>query len=128
MNKTRILQEILNQRIMVLDGAMGTMTQRLGLQELDYRGGRFKDHPVDLKGNTDILSLTQAEEIATIHRQYFHAGADIIETNTFNANALSQKDYQLSDTVYEMNFRSAQLARQVTDEFGRWHRARNTGP
>jgi 5-methyltetrahydrofolate--homocysteine methyltransferase len=124
MTKKRILQDILKQRIMVLDGAMGTMTQQLGLQEMDYRGERFKDHPIDLKGNIDLLSITQPEEIATIHRQYFHAGADIIETNTFSANGLSQKDYQLSGAVYEMNFRSALLAREVADEFTRLYPAK----
>jgi 5-methyltetrahydrofolate--homocysteine methyltransferase len=117
MDKIKILEEILNQRIMILDGAMGTMIQRLKLTEKDYRAERFRNHPVDLKGNNDLLSLTQPEEIATIHRQYYHAGADIVQTNTFNANGLSQRDYQLSDQVYEMNFISAQLARQVADEF-----------
>ena len=119
MDKEKILGQILNQRIMVLDGAMGTMIQRLKLSEQDYRGERFKNHPIDLQGNNDLLSLTQPEEIASIHRQYYHAGADIVETNTFNANGLSQRDYQLSDRVYEMNFLSAQLARQVADEFSK---------
>ena len=117
MSKKESIKEILSRRIMVLDGAMGTMIQRLGLEEKDYRSERFKDHPIDLKGNNDLLSITQPEEIATIHRLYFHAGADIVETNTFNANGLSQKDYQLNALVYEMNFMAAHLARQVADEF-----------
>ncbi len=86
------LNKILNERILVLDGAMGTMIQRYNLSEDDFRGKRFKDHPHDLKGNNDLLSLTQPEMIKEIHRAYFNAGADIVETNTFNGTSISQAD------------------------------------
>ncbi len=109
--------EILRDRILVLDGAMGTLIQSHQLGEMDYRGDQFRHHPVDLKGNNDILSLTQPEIIQSIHRQYLEAGADIIETNTFNATAISQHDYQLEDKAYEINLESARLARDAADEF-----------
>ncbi len=105
----------LKQRILVLDGAMGTMIQKYQLSEAQYRGERFAGHPSSLKGNNDLLSLTQPQVIAEIHQQYLAAGADIIETNTFNANAISQLDYDLADLAYELNLASAQLARQVAD-------------
>lgn len=113
---TSILSQLLAQRILVIDGAMGTMIQRHRLSESDYRGKKFANHAVDLKGNNDILSLTQPQIIAGIHQEYLAAGADIIETNTFNANAVSQADYHLEAEVYAMNFASAQLARCVADE------------
>ena len=99
---------------MVMDGAMGTMIQRYGLTESQYRGDQFHDHHIDLKGNNDILSLTQPDIIREIHRQYLDAGADFIETNTFNANGLSQADYATQELVYEMNFASAKIAKELT--------------
>ncbi len=111
------LQTLLQQRLLVLDGAMGTMIQRHGLQEADYRGERFKDHPHDLKGNNDLLVLTQPDIIGGIHREYLEAGADILETCTFNSTAVSQADYNLTEIVYELNFEGAALARKLCDEF-----------
>ena len=96
------LAEILKQQILVLDGAMGTEIQSRGLSENDYRGDKFVYHPVDLFGNNDLLSLTKPEVITDIHYKYLAAGANIIETNTFNANAVSQADYDLVDIVYDM--------------------------
>jgi 5-methyltetrahydrofolate--homocysteine methyltransferase len=111
------IEKQLQQRILVFDGAMGTMIQRYELDESAYRGDRFKDSKTDLKGNNDLLSLTQPGTISEIHQNFLQAGADIIETNTFNANGLSQSDYGLQDLVYEMNVQSAQLARTVVDQF-----------
>ena len=108
---------LLAQRILILDGAMGTMVQQHHLQEADYRGSRFADHRSDLKGDNDLLVLTQPELIADIHRAYLDAGADIIETNTFNATRVSQADYALSDIAYELNEAGARLARTLCDEF-----------
>ncbi|MCC5918573.1 MAG: methionine synthase [Cryomorphaceae bacterium] len=105
------------KRILVLDGAMGTMIQRHKLEESDYRGERFANHADSLKGNNDLLSITQPEIIAEIHRQYFAAGADIAETNTFNGTSIAQADYHLEHLVYELNYASAQIARKVADEF-----------
>lgn len=107
------LASLLQQRILVLDGAMGTMIQQQQLSEEDFRGRLFRNHPQPLKGCNDLLCLTQPEVIASIHRQYLLAGADIIETNTFNANAVSLADYGLQHLAYEMNVASAQLARQA---------------
>jgi 5-methyltetrahydrofolate--homocysteine methyltransferase len=107
----------LEQRILVLDGAMGTMIQRFGLDEADYRGERFANYSSNLKGNNDLLSLTKPEIISSIHEQYLEAGADIIETNTFNANRISMGDYQMEDLAYEMNLASAKLARKAADKF-----------
>ena len=103
------------QRILILDGAMGTMIQRYKLDEAGYRGTRFKDHPRDLKGNNDLLVLTQPKIIAEIHDAYLEAGADIVETNTFNAQAISQSDYGLEDIALEMNVAAAKLAREAAD-------------
>jgi len=111
-----ILQEI-NKRILILDGAMGTMLQRYNFSEEDFRGERFANFPHSLKGNNDLLSLTQPEAIASIHAQYFEAGADIVETNTFSGTTIGMADYHLEDLVYELNFESAKIARQVADEF-----------
>jgi 5-methyltetrahydrofolate--homocysteine methyltransferase len=111
------IQEILQNRILVLDGAMGTMIQRYTLSEDDFRGERFKDHRYSLKGNNDVLSLTRPDIIEAIHRQYLEAGADIIETNTFSATVIAQADYHLEDAVYDINFESARIARTVADEF-----------
>ena len=109
------LREILSRRIAVLDGAMGTMVQRHALDEADFRGTRFADHPCDVKGNNDLLSLTQPDLIAGIHQAYLEAGADIIETNTFNANAISMTDYQLEDVAYELNLAGATVARRAVE-------------
>jgi len=111
-----ILQEI-NKRILILDGAMGTMLQRYNFSEEDFRGERFANFPHSLKGNNDLLSLTQPQAIAAIHAQYFEAGADIVETNTFSGTTIGMADYYLEDLVYELNFESAKIARQVADEF-----------
>ncbi|HEY4784483.1 MAG TPA: methionine synthase, partial [Bacteroidales bacterium] len=107
----------LEKRVLVLDGAMGTMIQRYRLNEKDIRGKRFVNHPIDLKGNNDILSLTHPELILSIHEQYLEAGADIIETNTFNSNGISQADYQMENLVYEINLESAKLARKAVDKY-----------
>lgn len=111
------VKELLKNRILVLDGAMGTMIQRYRLTETDYRGTLFADHPSDLRGNNDLLCLTQPEIILEIHRQYLEAGADIIETNTFNGTRISQSDYGLEDQVYAINLAAARLARQAADAY-----------
>ena len=111
-----ILQEI-NKRILVLDGAMGTMLQRYNFSEEDFRGERFANFPHSLKGNNDLLSLTQPQAIRDIHAQYFEAGADIVETNTFSGTTIGMADYHFEDLVYELNFESAKIAREVADEF-----------
>ena len=111
------IQDILKERILIIDGAMGTMIQRHTLSEADFRGERFKDHGHPLKGNNDVLSITRPDIIKDIHRQYLEAGADIIETNTFSATTIAQADYHLEDAVYDLNFQSAKIAREVADEF-----------
>lgn len=111
------IEDILKERILVLDGAMGTMIQRHTLTEADFRGERFKDHAHMLKGNNDLLSITRPDIIKDIHRQYFEAGADIAETNTFSGTTIAQADYHLEDVVYDLNFQSAKIAREVADEF-----------
>ncbi len=111
------IQEILKKRILVLDGAMGTMIQRHKLEEEDFRKGWFENHHKSLKGNNDLLSLTRPEIIEEIHRQYFEAGADIAETNTFSGTTVAQADYDLQDFVYEINYHSAKIARKVAAEF-----------
>ncbi len=113
---TETLRSTLSQRVMVLDGAMGTMVQRHGLGEADYRGERFADWHRDVKGNNDLLTLTQPEIIGGIHRDYLLAGADLIETNTFNAQRISMADYGMEELAYELNLESARLARRVADE------------
>ncbi|MCZ7615247.1 MAG: methionine synthase [Ignavibacteriaceae bacterium] len=115
----KAFKKLLQEKILVIDGAMGTMIQRHKLTEKDFRGARFKNHPHDLKGNNDLLSITQPEIIKGIHRAYFDAGADIIETNTFNANTISQSDYNLQEIAYEINFQSAKIAKEVAEEFDR---------
>lgn len=115
----KAFKKLLQEKILVIDGAMGTMIQRHKLTEKDFRGERFKNHPHDLKGNNDLLSITQPEIIKGIHRAYFDAGADIIETNTFNANTISQSDYNLQEIAYEINFQSAKIAKEVAEEFDR---------
>ncbi len=116
-DRTAELSALLEKRLLVLDGAMGTMIQRHGLTEADYRGERLKDHPHDLKGNNDLLVLTRPDVIGGIHREYLEAGADILETCTFNSTAVSQADYNLTELVYELNFEGAALARRLCDEF-----------
>ncbi len=113
------IQDILKERILVLDGAMGTMIQRHPLEEADFRGERFKDHAYLVKGNNDLLSITRPDIIKDIHRQYFEAGADIIETNTFSSTTIAQADYHLESIAYELNFQSAKIAREVADEFSK---------
>ncbi|MDD2989626.1 MAG: methionine synthase [Zoogloea sp.] len=116
-DRTVELQNQLTHRILILDGAMGTMIQQHKLGEADYRGARFADHPKDLKGNNDLLVLTRPDVVGGIHRAYLEAGADIIETCTFNATRVSQADYNLSDLAYELNVEGARLVRQLCDEF-----------
>jgi 5-methyltetrahydrofolate--homocysteine methyltransferase len=111
------LTQLLSRRILVLDGAMGTMVQRRKLTEADFRGERFKSHAHDLKGNNDVLVLTRPDVIAGIHAEYLEAGADIIETNTFSSTAVSQADYGLEALAYELNLEAAKLARRVADEW-----------
>ena len=107
----------LQKRILILDGAMGTMLQDYNFSEDDYRGERFKDYPTPLKGNNDLLSLTQPEAIAQIHHKYFEAGADIIETNTFSGTSIAMADYNMENLVYELNYESAKIAKRIADEF-----------
>lgn len=111
------IEDILRERILVLDGAMGTMIQRYPLEEKDFRGEQFKDHKHPLKGNNDLLSLTRPDIIKDIHREYYEVGADIAETNTFSSTTIAQADYRLEHVVYELNYQSAKLAREVADEF-----------
>lgn len=111
------IEEIMKERILVLDGAMGTMIQRHTLDENDFRKGWFENHTKPLKGNNDLLSLTRPDIIKDIHRQYYEAGADIAETNTFSGTTIAQADYDLESAVYDINFHSAKIAREVADEF-----------
>ena len=111
------IRKILKDRILVLDGAMGTMLQRFNFTEEDFRGERFKDFQYPLKGNNDLLSITQPEAVKSVHRAYFEAGADIVETNTFSGTTIGMADYHMENLVYELNFQSAKIAREVADEF-----------
>jgi 5-methyltetrahydrofolate--homocysteine methyltransferase len=111
------IKDILKNRILVLDGAMGTMVQSYGLKESDFRGDRFQNHPCDLQGNNDFLCLTRPDVVGEIHSAYLEAGADIIETNTFNATRISQADYQTESLVYEINKEAAKIARKAVDEY-----------
>ena len=115
--RAQALPEILNTRIAILDGAMGTMIQRFKLSEADYRGERFKDFPKDVKGNNELLSLTRPDVIRDIHEGYLAAGADMIETNTFGATTIAQADYDMQHLAREMNLASAKLARAACDKF-----------
>lgn len=117
MDRTGQLKQLLAKRILLLDGAMGTMIQNHRLGEADYRGERFRDFAHDLKGNNDLLVLTQPEIIREIHAKYLEAGADILETNTFNSTSISMADYRMEDIVYELNVAAAKLARSVADEW-----------
>ena len=111
------ITDIFEQRILILDGAMGTMVQTYQLGETDFRGQRFKKHPNDLKGNSEILCLTQPDIVKEIHRAYFDSGADIIETNTFSANAISQHDYCTEALAYDINLEAAKIAKSVASEY-----------
>ena len=111
------IKDIIKERVLVLDGPMGTMVQGYGLKETDFRGSQFKDHPMDLMGNNDILSITRPDIISEIHESYLQAGADLIETNTFNANSISQADYQMEHMVYDLNLQSAKIAKDISDRF-----------
>ncbi|WP_261510967.1 homocysteine S-methyltransferase family protein [Chryseobacterium paludis] len=117
MRNSEQLYKALSQRILILDGAMGTMLQRYKFEEEDYRGERFKDYPHLVKGNNDLLSLTQPYAIEEVHKKYLEAGADIIETNTFSGTTIAMADYHMEDLVYELNYESAKIARRACDEF-----------
>ena len=111
------IYKALQERILVLDGAMGTMLQAYKFTESDFRGERFKDYPTSLQGNNDLLSITQPHAIKAVHAKYFEAGADIVETNTFSGTTIAMAYYQMENLVYELNFQSAKIAREVADEF-----------
>ena len=111
------IHKVLQERILVLDGAMGTMLQAYKFTEEAFRGARFKDYPTPLQGNNDLLSITQPEAIKTIHGKYFEAGADIVETNTFSGTSIAMADYQMEDLVYELNYQSAKIAKEVANEY-----------
>ena len=113
---TAVLQEALRERVLVMDGGMGTMLQQHGLSEAEFRGERFADREGDVRGNNDLLSLTQPAIVKDLHRQYLDAGADIIETNTFNAQRISLADYGMEELAHEMNVAAARLAREAADE------------
>jgi 5-methyltetrahydrofolate--homocysteine methyltransferase len=115
----KTLQQLAEEKILILDGAMGTMIQRYELVEEDFRAERFKEHSHDLKGNNDLLSLTKPDVIKAIHRAYYEAGADLVETNTFSSTTIAQADYKLEHLAYELNFESAKIAKEVADEFNR---------
>jgi 5-methyltetrahydrofolate--homocysteine methyltransferase len=112
-----MIKALLQERILILDGAMGTMLQRYKFTEDDFRGERFKNWEHPLQGNNDLLSLTQPEAIAEVHRKYFAAGADIVETNTFSGTTIAMADYHMEELVYELNYESARIAKKVADEF-----------
>ena len=111
------IQEEIQQKILVLDGAMGTMIQQYNFSEEDYRGTQFKDFHVSVKGNNDMLSITQPVAIKEIHEKYLEAGADIIETNTFSGTTIAMADYEMEAYVYEINFQSAKIAKEATQEY-----------
>ncbi len=111
------IEEILEERILVLDGAMGTMLQRYKFSEEDFRGERFKDWPYPLQGNNDLLSLTKPGAITEVHRKYLEAGADILETNTFSSTTIAMADYHMEELVYDLNYESARIAKKVAEEF-----------
>jgi len=122
------IKEALKKRILVIDGAMGTMIQRYKLKEEDYRGERFKNWQCDVKGNNDLLSITQPQIIKAIHRQYLEAGADIIETNTFSSTAIAQADYHMESLAYELNVAAAKCAKAAVEEFYVSHQAETIYP
>ncbi len=116
-SKEQQLREAMAKRILIIDGAMGTMVQRYKLEEADYRGERFKDWHIDVRGNNDLLVLTKPEVIKEIHKQYLDAGADILETDTFNAQAISLADYEMQSLAYEINVAAAKIAREAVEEY-----------
>jgi 5-methyltetrahydrofolate--homocysteine methyltransferase len=118
MNTETKLRELLNNRILIIDGAMGTMIQRYKLEEGDYRGERFKDWHTDVKGNNDLLCLTQPHIIKAIHKEYLDAGANILETNTFNAQTVSMADYDMQPLASEINAAAARVAKEAIIEYG----------
>src|SRR5438477_8970778 len=122
------LRDLLAQRIVILDGAVGTMFQRERLAEADFRGERFRDHPTSLQGDADVLSLTRPDIVEKLHRAYLDAGADVITTNTFTATPISQRDFGLEDHVYEMNKASAEIARQAVSSYRERFVAGSLGP
>ena len=122
------IRDLLNERILVIDGAMGTMIQRYKLTEADYRGERFKDWPSDLKGNNDLLCLTQPHIITAIHKEYLEAGADIIETNTFSSTVIAQADYSMQSLAYELNVAAAKCARKAIEEYTHDYRLTASDP
>src|ERR1700710_1090669 len=124
MNTEAKLRSLLDERILIIDGAMGTMIQRYKLEEEDYRGERFKDWASDVKGNNDLLSLTRPDIIKAIHLEYLDAGADILETNTFSSTAIAQADYNMQSLAYELNVASAQVARNAILEYTTSHNLR----
>ena len=113
------IRKELQKRILVIDGAMGTMIQRYQLTEKDFRGERFRDHHSDLQGNNDLLNITRPDIIKAIHAEYLDAGADIIETNTFSTQVISLADYHLEELAYELSYEGARIAREVADEYTR---------
>ncbi|HEX4886845.1 MAG TPA: homocysteine S-methyltransferase family protein [Luteibaculaceae bacterium] len=117
MTKKDLLLKLASERILILDGAMGTMIQRYNLTEADFRNVALKDHPKSLKGNNDLLSITRPDVIKEIHAQYFEAGSDIIETNSFSGTWVAQDDYECSEWVYQINYQSAAIAREVADRY-----------
>jgi 5-methyltetrahydrofolate--homocysteine methyltransferase len=120
MTRTDRIQQLLSalqERVLVIDGAMGTMIQRRGLTEADFRGERFASHGHDLRGDNDVLVLTRPDVVADIHAQYLDTDADIIETNTFNSTRIAQADYRLESAVYDLNLAGARLAREAADKF-----------
>jgi 5-methyltetrahydrofolate--homocysteine methyltransferase len=120
------IQQSLNERILIIDGAMGTMIQQYKLEEKDFRGERFKDWHKDVRGNNDLLSITQPQIIQAIHKEYLEAGADIIETNTFSSTSIAQSDYEMQSLAYELNVAAAQCARKAVNEFTESHKASST--
>ena len=123
----KTIQDCLKERILIIDGAMGTMIQRHKLSEADYRGKRFKDWQCDVKGNNDLLSITQPQIITGIHKQYLDAGADIIETNTFSSTAIAMADYEMQSLAYELNVAAAKCARNAINEFKESHKVSPSG-
>ena len=117
MNIRAQLEAIAKERILVIDGAMGSLIQEYQLEEADFRGERFADFHMDIKGNNDLLSITRPDVIEAIHRAYFEAGCDIVETNTFSSTTIAQADYDMQHLAYEMNLASAQVAKKVAQEF-----------
>lgn len=113
----RTIQELVAHRVLILDGAMGTMIQKYNLSEQDFRGERFTGQPGQMKGNNDLLCLTAPDVVRDIHRKYLEAGADIIETNTFNAQRISMADYHVEDYCREINLEAARIARELADEY-----------